>query len=194
MWGLGQDTLHWVLLLVYVPQATLYWVMLLVYVGPRATLYWVLLLVILRLGQHTLLAIVVGLRGASDNTLYLVLLWVMGGFGQHTLLGIISSDVGRLHQWVQHIFFFLNNCRNVEVLVSVSPPKLLYCFQINLYKRATIRQISYSQTCTFPQTVLRTGICLYLIKVYQPGHVGGFQSHVHEMYSLTLWNIEVDQQ
>jgi hypothetical protein len=74
MWGLGQDTLlgivvglcgatgntlYWVL--VYVPRATLYWVLLLVYVGPRATLYWVLLLVMLHLGQHTLLAIGVGL-------------------------------------------------------------------------------------------------------------------------------------
>jgi hypothetical protein len=59
------------------------------------------------------------------------------------------------------------------VSVSVSPPKLLNrisphkqnhmaplsCFPINLYKRATIRQISYSQTCTFPQTARRTGIC-----------------------------------
>jgi hypothetical protein len=34
------------------------------------TLYWVLLYVMLRLGQHTLLAIVVGLMEASDNTLY----------------------------------------------------------------------------------------------------------------------------
>jgi hypothetical protein len=47
---------------VYMPRAILYWVLLLVYVGPRAThFYWVLLLVMLRLGQHTLLAIVVGL-------------------------------------------------------------------------------------------------------------------------------------
>jgi hypothetical protein len=35
---------------------------------------------------------------------------------------------------------------------------LLSCFPINLYKRATIRQISYSQTCTFHQTVRRTGM------------------------------------
>jgi hypothetical protein len=52
----------------------------------------------LRLWQHTLLAIVVDLRGALDNTLYWVLLWVMWGFGKHTLLGIIRSDVGCLHQ------------------------------------------------------------------------------------------------
>jgi hypothetical protein len=37
----------------------------------------------------------------------------------------------------------------------ISPHKqnhmaLLSCFPINLYKHATIRQISYSQTCTFP--------------------------------------------
>jgi hypothetical protein len=135
------------------------------------TLYLVMLLVMLHLGQHTSLAIVVGLRGASDNALYYVLLWAMRGFGQHTLLGIIRSDVGRLHQWVQNNPFN-NNSRKVEVSVSVSPPKLLKriphkqnhmallsCFPINLYKRATIRQISYSQTCTFPQTVRRTGIC-----------------------------------
>jgi hypothetical protein len=95
------------------------------------------------LGQHILLAIAVGLRGASGNTLYWVLLlvdvglgqhtllaivvdtlycallWVMRGFGQHTLLGIIRSDVRRLHQWVQNIV------RKVEVSVSVSPPNLL---------------------------------------------------------------------
>jgi hypothetical protein len=105
-------------LLFYVPRETLYWVLLLVYVGPQATLYWVLLLVMLRL---TLLAIVVGLCGASDNTLYWVLLWLMQGFGQHTLLGITKSDVGRLHQWVQNNIF-LNISRKVEVSVSVSPP------------------------------------------------------------------------
>jgi hypothetical protein len=70
------------------------------------------------------------------------------------------------------IILFLNNSRKVEVWVSVSPPKLLKrisphkqnhtallsCFPINLYQCATIRQISYSQTCTFPQTVRRTGM------------------------------------
>jgi hypothetical protein len=75
MWGLGQDTLlgifvgvwtsgstlYWVLLLVYVPREILYWVLLLVYGASGNTLYWVLLLVMLCLGQHTLLAIVVGL-------------------------------------------------------------------------------------------------------------------------------------
>jgi hypothetical protein len=116
---------------------------------------------------NTLLAIVVGLWGASDNALHWVLLWVMRGFVHHTLLGIITSDVGRL----QNYLFFKNNSK-VKVSVFVSPPKLLMrisahkqnhmalipSFLIDLYKRATIRQISYSQTCTFPQTVRRTGI------------------------------------
>jgi hypothetical protein len=77
--------------------------------------------------QHTLLAIVAGLRGASDNTLYWVLLWVTRGFGQHTLLGIIRSDVGHLHLSMGSTYnlFFINNSRKVEVSVSVSPPKLL---------------------------------------------------------------------
>jgi hypothetical protein len=107
----------------------------------------------LRLWQHTLLAIVVGLRGASDNTLCWVLLWVMRGFGQHTLLGIIRSDVGCLPQWVQNnplkkIIY----SRKVEVSVSVSPPKLLKRISPHkqnhmalLYKRATIRQIPIRQ-------------------------------------------------
>jgi hypothetical protein len=50
--------------------------------------------------------------------------WFMRGLGQHTLLGITRSDVGRFHQWVQNNCF-KNNSRNVEVTVSVSPPKLL---------------------------------------------------------------------
>jgi hypothetical protein len=89
--GASGNTFYWVLMLVYVPRATLYWVLLLVYVGPWATHFtgWVLLLVMLRLGQHILLAIVVSLWGALDNTPYWVLLLVMRGFGQHTLLGII---------------------------------------------------------------------------------------------------------
>jgi hypothetical protein len=122
MWGLGQDTLlgidvglcgasgntlYWVLLLAYVPQATLYWVLLLVYVGPRAThftgyCYW--------------------LCCASGNTIYWLLVLVYEGIGQHTLLGIVvgyvrfwtthftglhcRSDVGRHHQWVQNNPFF----------------------------------------------------------------------------------------
>jgi hypothetical protein len=60
------------------------------------------------LRQHTLLRIVVALRGASDNTLYWVLLWVMRGFGQHTLLGIIRSDVARAFINGFKIILFLN--------------------------------------------------------------------------------------
>jgi hypothetical protein len=133
------------------------------------TLYWVLLLVMLRLRQHTLLAMVVGLWGASDNTLYWVLLLAMRGFGQHILLGIIVGLMWGAFINGFIIILFLNNSRKVEVSISVSPPKLLKqisphmallsCFPINLFKRTTIRQISYSQTCTFPQTVRRTGIC-----------------------------------
>jgi hypothetical protein len=63
-----------------------------------------LMLVLLRLGQHTLLAIVVGLWGATDNTLYWVLLWAMRGFGQHTVLDIIRYDVGRLINGLKIIF------------------------------------------------------------------------------------------
>jgi hypothetical protein len=87
----------------------------------------------------------------------------MRRFGQYTLLGIIRSDVGRLHQWVKNNIF-KHNSRKVKMSVSVSPPKLLKrisphkqnhmallpCF-LNIYKRATIRQISYSQTCTSPK-------------------------------------------
>jgi hypothetical protein len=91
MWGLGQDTLlgivvglcgasgntlYWVLLLVYVGASgdTFHWVLLLVYVGPRATHLTGYCWFKCHLGQHTLLAIVVGLSGALDNTLYWVLL------------------------------------------------------------------------------------------------------------------------
>jgi hypothetical protein len=136
-----------------------------------------LLLAMLRLGQQSLLGIVVGLWEASANTLYWVglLLWVMRRFGQHTLLGIIRSDVDRLHQWVQNNLF-LNNSRKVKMSVSVSPPKLLKrisphkqnhmallpCF-LNFYKRATIRQISYSQTCTFPPNHPEDGYTLVIL-------------------------------
>jgi hypothetical protein len=124
------------------------------------------------LGQDSLLGIVFGL---------------CGGLGQHTLLGIfvglcasgntlLGIAVGLCGTYINgfKIILFLNIIVEMsEVSVSVSPPKLLKrisahkqnhmallpCFPINLNKRATIRQISYSQTCTFPQTVRRTGIC-----------------------------------
>jgi predicted alpha/beta hydrolase len=48
------------------------------------------------LGQHTLLGIVVGLRGASGNTLYWALLLVYVEPRQHTLLGIVLVYVGPL--------------------------------------------------------------------------------------------------
>jgi hypothetical protein len=117
-------TLYWVLLFVYVgPQATHFtgyccWfiasgntllgiaVGLCMLCGTSAnTIYWVLLLVMLRLGQHTLLAIVLGVRGASDNTLYWVLLWVMQGFGQHTLLDIIGLMWGAFINGFKIILF-----------------------------------------------------------------------------------------
>jgi hypothetical protein len=132
------------------------------------------------LRQHTLLAIVVGyvvprtthltgyccgLYEVLGSTLYWASLALMWG-------AFISGF---------KINLFLSNSRKVVVSVSVvsvsvvsvsvSAPKLLKrisphkqnhmvmvlhsCFPINLFKRATIRQISYSQTCTFPQTVRR---------------------------------------
>jgi hypothetical protein len=168
--GASGKTLYWVLLLVYVgprEHITGYccWLMWASILASGNTLYWVLFFAMLHLGQHTLLGIVVGSWGASDNTLYWVLLWVMQGFGQHTLLGIIRSDVGHLHQWVQNNPFF--NSRKVEVSVFVhviplkllkwiSPHKqnhmaLLSWFPINLYKCATIQQISYSKTSPSPK-------------------------------------------
>jgi hypothetical protein len=83
----------------------------------------------------------------------------MRGFVQHTLLDIIRSDVGRLHQWIQNNPFRKNNSiRKVEVSrissdtaeANITSQTKSYgtAFPINLYKRATIRQISYSQTCT----------------------------------------------
>jgi hypothetical protein len=116
MWGLGQhillgivvglcvcvcvgrgsgDTLHWVLLLVYVPLSTLYWVLLLVYVGPRATHftgYYEGPRTTLYLGivVGCLHQWVVSLRGALGNILcWVLLLAYVGGLGQHTLLGIV---------------------------------------------------------------------------------------------------------
>jgi drug/metabolite transporter (DMT)-like permease len=82
MWGLGQLLILGIVAGYYVPRATLYWVLPLVYVGPQAThpysgycwLMW-------RLGQHTLLGIVVGLCG--------VLLLAMLRLGQQSLLGIV---------------------------------------------------------------------------------------------------------
>jgi hypothetical protein len=162
LWGLGQHTL----LGIVVGLCGGLWrhtslVLLLDYVGPRAThltvycwfmwhlgqhtllgivgLYGVLLLVMLRLRQHTLLAIVVGLWGASDNTLYWVLLWVMRGFGQHTLLDIIRSDVGRLHQWVQNNFFLNNSvkklmlkCRFPYTEANIHSQKITcHCFPVS---------------------------------------------------------------
>jgi hypothetical protein len=81
-----------------------------VYVRPRVNiLNWALLLglllAMLRHWQHTLLAIAVGFRVASDNTLYWVLLWAMRGFGQHTLLGNIRSDVGTFINGFKIILF-----------------------------------------------------------------------------------------
>jgi hypothetical protein len=126
------------------------WVLLMVYV-------WYCCWLCCASGKHTLLGIVVGLWGASDNTLY----WV----------GLLCNVSGNALYWASlglmwaafingfKIIFKKNNSRKVKMSVSVSPPKLLKrisphkqnhmallsSFLINLYKRATIRQISYSQ-------------------------------------------------
>jgi hypothetical protein len=146
MWGLGQhtllgivvgllitkvcgasdNTLCWVLLLVYMESRAMHftgyccWV----YVGPRVTHFtgyccWVY----------------VGPR-ATHFTGYCC--WFMWGLGQHTLLGIV-----------------------VEVSISV-------CISSETDKLATIRQISYSQTCTFPQSRPEDGniLVVYLILFY----------------------------
>jgi hypothetical protein len=85
----------------------------------------------LRLGQHTLLAIVVGMRGASDNTLDWVLLWVMRGFGQQTLVGIIRYDVGRLHQWVQNNPFLNNiSSETAEANIPSQTESSWHCFPV----------------------------------------------------------------
>jgi hypothetical protein len=100
--------------------------------------------------------IVVGLRGprATHITGYCCLF--MWGLGQHTILGLM---------WAFSNGFKIICFDGVDVSISVSPPKPLKqitpsqtksCattpyFLINLlFKLATIRQISYSQTCTFP--------------------------------------------
>jgi hypothetical protein len=131
--------------------------------GQHFTGYWLMCL-----GQH-FLDIAAGLCWASGNTLCWILLWAMRGFGQHTLLGIIRSDVGHLHQWV----LFLNDSRKVEVLLRncrneypLTNRITWHCFPvsfINLYKRATIRQISYSQSCTFPPNRPEDGYMLVTI-------------------------------
>jgi hypothetical protein len=80
------------------------WVLLLVPRATHFTGYWSWFT--WGLGQHTLLGIDLGLRGASGNTLYWVLLlvyvglgntrytgyccWFTWGLGQHTLLGIVG--------------------------------------------------------------------------------------------------------
>jgi hypothetical protein len=67
-----------------VPRATLYWVLLPqhVYAGPRATQFTVYYWFMCRLGQHTLLDIVVSLCGV-------LLLAIMLRLGQYSLLGIV---------------------------------------------------------------------------------------------------------
>jgi hypothetical protein len=135
----------------------LYWVLLLVWCGASGKTLLVVIvdgLCAWGLGQHTLLGI-----GASDNTLYWVSLWAMRGFGQHTLLG-------RPHQWVKKIIVEKSKCRCPYLLRSGYPltHKITWhCFPVSQLISTpvsqltstnvtadTIRQISYSQTCTFP--------------------------------------------
>jgi hypothetical protein len=63
MFGHIRNTLYWVLLLAYLGASgdTLHWVLLLAYVGPWATHLTGYCRFMWHLGQHTLLAFVVGL-------------------------------------------------------------------------------------------------------------------------------------
>jgi hypothetical protein len=158
MWGLGQQTL-----LGIVDG----------YVAPQATHFTGYCCGFMRgLGQHTSLGIVVGYVAPQATHFTGYCCWFMRGLGQHTLLPV-GIVVGYARFWATHftghqmrgtfingfkIILFLSNSRKVDVSVSVSPPKLLKqisphkqnhmallsCFPINLYKHATIRQISYS--------------------------------------------------
>jgi hypothetical protein len=144
MWGLGQHTLLGIVVGLRVALGnTLYWVLLLVHMGSRATHFTgYCFLVYVGLWQHTLLGIVVGLCVASGNTLYWVLLLVyVGPWATH----FTGSDVDfRISSETAEV----NNTRHKQNHMPLLP-----YFLINLlYKLATIRQTSYSQTCTFPQS------------------------------------------
>jgi hypothetical protein len=149
------------------------------------------------LGQHTLLAIVVGLWRTSDKTLYWVLLWVMRGFGQHTLLGIIRSDVGHLHQWVQNNPFFIlvlvekSKCRFPYILRNgwseypLTNKITWHCFPVSqpLQTWQTCHNptnlISYSQTCTFPPSRPEDGYMLVILN----------SSKVHPTHTAEIENV-----
>jgi hypothetical protein len=156
------------------------------------------------LRQHTLLDIFVGyvaprathftgyccwFTGASGNTLYCVFLWVMQGFGQHTSLGLMW---GAFINGFKIILFLIivekSKCRFPYLLQNKqNHMALLSCFPINVDKCATIRQISYSQTCTFPQTVQRMGM---LVQFSNTGRVAKWLL-ITRKFSLNLISLSL---
>jgi hypothetical protein len=136
--GVSGNTPYWVLLLGLCGASgnTLYWVLFFGLRGPREThITWYYCWFMWDIGQHTLLGIVVGLCGISGNTLYWVLLF--------RLRGPRATHITGYGCWF--MWGFGQHTHNQNHM------SLLPYFLINLfYKLATIRQISYSQTCTSP--------------------------------------------